>query len=237
MVGTLIALASLVASVGLGRTPSFSFTPHARRPKLSLMKSQPPNSINPFLSQNPTAQWLDGMMFDSLAQMRQGALKPGLASRWKMLHGGQEWYFSINPHAKWWNGRPVTASDVVWSYQIKLQRFLSKNVALAAFQPQFRSSGKLTVEIHLNQPDPEFLRQFATSGPVSWVLPAFLLRTKTSAQLLKTPYLTKPVDMVGSGPYRLLRLSKRSAVLEANLHYFLGPPKVHEIAVKFGRAK
>ena len=232
-VGILAAVVAISASSGLKALPGLSLRPRLRPPEVREVRSEPPNSVNPLRANNSTAIWLDGLMFDTLMRLNHGRLSPDLASHWQSIRQGQTWEIQLNPHAKWWNGRPVSSTDVVWSYRLKLKQFSSQNKSLEALSPQFSTKGKLALAITLNKPDPQFLRQYASSGPVSWILPAFLLNKMKPKALLTTPYLTDPVDMIGSGSYRLISLSSHSAHLEANLHYFLGIPKPRRILVRF----
>ncbi len=232
-VGILVAVFAVWASSGLTRLPGLSLRPHLRPPEVHEIRSEPPNSVNPLRADNSTAIWLDGLMFDSLVRVKNGKLKPNLASHWQSIRQGQTWDIQLNPRAKWWNGRPVSSDDVVWSYRLKLKQFGLLNRSLQGLRPQFATKGKLALIVTLNKPDPQFLRQYATSGPVAWILPEFLLSRMRPHSLLTTPYLTDPVDMVGSGSYRLLSLNSHSARLEANLHYFLGIPKPRRILVQF----
>ena len=44
------------------------------------------------------------------------AIKPSLAYKWEVLQNGKVLRFYIRPNAKFWNGVPVTAHDVKFSY-------------------------------------------------------------------------------------------------------------------------
>ena len=45
---------------------------------------------------------------------------PGLASHWKLSDDKMEFYFRINPDARWSDGQEVTAEDIVASYDIRM---------------------------------------------------------------------------------------------------------------------
>lgn len=232
-IGILGALAAVSLATAGRPLPALSLQPHLNAPQIVEVRPQPPNSVNPLRATNATALWLDSLMFDTLTHLRHGQLTPDLASHWQEKQDGRIWDIHLNPRAKWWNGRPVSARDVAWSYQIKIKRFRAKNRDLAALRPKFSISGDLQLVVTLAKPDPRFLRQFGTQGPSAWVLPAFLLNKVKAKGLLTTPYLDNPVDMVGSGPYRLLQLSSKNARLVANMHYFGGVPKNRRILVRF----
>jgi hypothetical protein len=46
-----------------------------------------------------------------------GDIQPGLAESWKKDDGGRQWTFALREEAKFWDGMPVTASDVAWIWQ------------------------------------------------------------------------------------------------------------------------
>lgn len=225
-----MALAAVATTLGV-RAAALSLRPHLRPPVVSEVRSGAPNSINPLRAHNPTARWLDGLMFDSLTQFKRGRLWPRLADHWQASHHEKTWHIQLNPRAKWWNGRPISARDVVWSYRLKLRQWPKQ--PLASLRPQFSINGTLALGVTLDRPDARFMRQFTSTGPVSWILPAFLLTKLKPKVLMTTPYLDDPVDIVGSGPYRLLSLNAHSARLQANMHYFLGIAKPEGILVHF----
>lgn len=222
------------AMMGVKPMPALSLRPHFHVPTVTVIRPTPAGSVNPLQSTSPTGWWLDGLMFDSLARIRGNTVTPELAVKWRSWDHGKVWRIQLNPRAKWWNGRPVSVHDVIWSYHLKSTAFAENNRALTQLDPQFKVDGRLEFTVTLARSTPQFLRQFGTSNPAGWILPAFLFRNIKPHTLLSTPYLNNPVDMVGSGPYRLLKLNAHGAELEANMHYFLGIPKDRLIKVVFG---
>ncbi len=87
--------------------------------KITLMGGSVPKSLNVLLDNNTFSAQVFGLMYESLLGMdpESGDYAPGLASAWEVSEDGREFTFTIDPDAKWSDGRPVTASDVVWSYK------------------------------------------------------------------------------------------------------------------------
>src|SRR5579885_2797553 len=57
------------------------------------------------------------MMFDSLIQyLPDGTIGPKLATSWTVSPDGKEYTFKLDPKAKWWDGQPVTADDVKFTF-------------------------------------------------------------------------------------------------------------------------
>lgn len=234
----LMGAATLLVLVGIGSRVASD----PRRPPISLRRPgtirvvklpAPPNTLNPLLPHNAAADWFDQQMYDSLVRIDRGRLRPDLAVKWRVEDGGRRVQVWLSPEAKWWNGRPVTARDVAWSYMVKRTEFARRFPLLARLRPTVTTITPLRLTIHLARPDPAFLRQAATRGPYGWILPAHLLRHATAKALATTPYLTRPLDMVGTGPYQTVLLTTKIARLEVNPHYFLGPPKIRTLVVHF----
>lgn len=234
----LVGAATFLVLVGIGsrvaygpRRPSLSL----RRPGESRVVKLPasPNTLNPLLPHNPSANWFDARMYDSLLRVRHGRLKPDLAVRWRVSEQDRRFKFWLSPEAKWWNGRPVTARDVAWSYMVKKTLFGRRFPLLARLNPSVVATTPLSLTIELDRPDPRFLLQAATGGPYGWILPAHLFRHADTKILTTSPYLTHPLDMVGTGPYQTVLLTPKMARLEVNPHYFLGVPKIRTLVIRF----
>jgi len=57
-------------------------------------------------------------MFETLLGLNPITLEydPGLADRWSISDDKKSFTFHINPKAKWSDGKPVTAEDVLWTF-------------------------------------------------------------------------------------------------------------------------
>jgi ABC-type oligopeptide transport system substrate-binding subunit/class 3 adenylate cyclase len=73
----------------------------------------------PFETDPAQAFWLLNIMlqrqlYDSLLQVRAGAsVVPGLAVRWEVSDDGRRYRFELDPEARWNDGSPMTADDLV----------------------------------------------------------------------------------------------------------------------------
>ncbi len=76
----------------------------------------PVTNINPITSYSQSNHLYDEMVFETLTGLSpSGHPVPELASTWRHNKRDTLWVLHLNPFAKWWTGRPVTARDVVWS--------------------------------------------------------------------------------------------------------------------------
>ena len=87
-------------------------------------------------------------------------LRPQLATNWTSNSTADVWTFTIRQGVKFSNGHPLTADDVVYTYQLQTNPKSSSN-ALSAFGGVLSPSGVVktgayTVEFHLDAPNGNF---------------------------------------------------------------------------------
>ena len=70
-----------------------------------------------------TTREVHGMVYESLIGLHPTTLEylPSLATHWKISKDKQKFWFRINPEARWADGTPVTAEDVVatWEFRVR----------------------------------------------------------------------------------------------------------------------
>lgn len=99
--------------------PSRHASPRAvRGGRIVVAAGSVPRSLNPLLDNNVFSSRVFGFMYESLLGMDDatGEYAPGLASRWTVSADGRAFTFTIDPEARWSDGRPVTAADVKWTF-------------------------------------------------------------------------------------------------------------------------
>jgi peptide/nickel transport system substrate-binding protein len=119
--------------------------------------------------------------------------------------------FTVREDARFSDGSPVTASDVVWTFQSVLEKG-SKSLHHKAFNERFvrlEARSERVVRFHLKEP-------LATLGSD---LDFGILSPKG----------------LGAGPYMLRELTATHALLEANPYYFGPRPKTPRVMIKFVR--
>jgi peptide/nickel transport system substrate-binding protein len=82
-------------------------------------------TLNPYLVANAGEEFVVNLLYDTLlGSDSHGGLVPNLAEHWELASDGVSLTFWLNPQAKWHNGQPVTAEDVVFSfYLVRQQQF------------------------------------------------------------------------------------------------------------------
>lgn len=77
-----------------------------------------PKSLNYYLDANTFSALVFGSMYETLLDMDPVTAEylPGLASRWSISDDKKTFTLWLDPRAKWSDGKPVTAEDVVWTF-------------------------------------------------------------------------------------------------------------------------
>lgn len=123
--------------------------------KISLFASQFPKSFNYQIDNNVFSREIFRLMFETLLDTDPITLedRPGLASRWEISEDKKTFTFHLDPRAKWSDGKPITAEDVVWSFEAvknpnhltgALQSYMQRLVGIEAV-------GERSVEIRADE--------------------------------------------------------------------------------------
>jgi len=174
----------------------------------------------------------------------RGSLQPRLADAvptienglWNVMPDGRmETVWGISLSARWHDGAPFTAQDLVFTATVGQDR------EVAIFRDDIYDAVESVEAI-----DPRTLKvlwrkafiqadMLFTTGSPSVPLPSHLLERayqEDKADFTLLPYWGPA--FVGTGPFRLVEFARGShLVLEANEHYSLGRPKIDEVEVRF----
>ncbi|MDX2255220.1 MAG: ABC transporter substrate-binding protein [Pseudanabaenaceae cyanobacterium bins.39] len=140
--------------------------------------------------------------------------EPDLAEKWEFLQDGQQLIFTLRPNLRWSDGQPLTADDVLFTYEKIL--FNEKipsgtrdvlRIGQAQTLPKVEKLDDRRISFTLSEPFAPALR---TIGGIS-ILPKHILESTVSSdpaqpnqklKFLETWTLTTPVNqLVGSGAY------------------------------------
>ena len=164
-------------------------------------------------------------------------LTPELAERWEVSADGTVYTFYLRQNAKFHDGRPVTAQDVVYSWERAADPSLASDTVLTYLgdivgvremtegTADHISGLKIiddhTLQVTIDAPKPYFLLKltFAT---------AFVLdkaNVESGEEWYRTPN--------GTGPYELVEWTRfERMVYQANQDFYLGAPSIPYIVVK-----
>ncbi|WP_457642234.1 ABC transporter substrate-binding protein [Persephonella sp.] len=182
-------------------------------------------TFNPVMAQETSSTAVIGILFNGLTKTNLKTLlpEPDLAERWERDESGKVWRFYLRKDAKWFDGKPVTADDVVFTYN---EIYYNPDIPSSAKDMliidgkkfKVRKIDDYTVEFEIPKPFAPFLQ--AVGQPI---LPKHILKkyvdnkTFTSAWGINTP----PQQLIGTGPYKLVEyVVGQYAVYERNPFYW-----------------
>ena len=195
--------------------------------RLTLVSSGPTRSFNPLVSGDMGPDTVTRLLFSPLVNMDWTTQQPGpgLAESWSVTEDEKTWTFKLRPGLHWSDGEPLTADDVVFTWNGVMYSPemppTSYRVFMAGGMPFAVSKlDDLARQVVTAVPYAPFLELF---GGV-WILPkhkfepAAKSRRFISAYNLNTP----PGDVVGSGPFRLKEsVPDRYILLERNPEFWM----------------
>lgn len=188
-----------------------------------------PSRVNPlFAGYSAVDQSLVSLVFAGLTRLDdQGRPFPDLAETWSVSPDGLTYTFTLRNGLVWQDGAPLTADDVLFTYELLRTPSLKVAPALppALQTARFVRGEGRSLRIELDQPFAP-LPAYLTTG----LLPVHLLRSVGADTIATAPFNQRPV---GAGPYRLTELTGERAVLEPNGAYHAGQPYIARLELRF----
>jgi peptide/nickel transport system substrate-binding protein len=195
---------------------------------LKLASQAPAGAINPLTVSDAgglcmLAQCGEFLTFDNNMALQ---LQPMLATSWKPNSDGSIWTFSLRPGVKFNNGAPLTADDVVYTFQ-QLADPKNASNALSTFTGVLKPAGVVkvdasTVAFHLEAPNGNFPYIVSSDNYNAIIVPK------------GTDFGGWQKTFVGTGPWKLQNYSQNTgASFVANPSYWGGAPNLSGTAFTF----
>jgi peptide/nickel transport system substrate-binding protein len=193
-----------------------------------------PVRFNPLLDQyNPIDYDVDRLVYCSLVRFDNRGLPYGdLAETWGISQDGKVYNFSIRPNARWHDGQPVTADDIIFTVDLLRNDSLPIPEDIRAFWKQMEVEvlDEKTLQFRLPEPFSPFL-DYLSFG----ILPKHVLENIAPEDLKNAPFNLQPV---GCGPFRFENLSVQDGninglTLAAFKDYFGNKPFLEKIEFRF----
>ncbi len=164
-------------------------------------------------------------------------LTPDLAETWDVSPDGTVYTFHLRANAKFHDGRPVTAQDVIYSWERALSPALASDTALTYLGDivgaQEMADGKAehvsglqaldehTLQVTIDAPKPYFLLKL--TYPTAFVLDK--ANVESGPEWFRTPN--------GTGPYKLTEWKRFEQITyTANPDFYLGKPSIPTVIVQ-----
>ena len=201
-----------------------------------------------FMPMNTTNAGADNvieLMFDRLMVINtDGTFEPRLAESWETNEAQDKITYHLNENAKWQDGEPVTAEDVVYSAQvasssefnylrrIRMQYFAGTDETgceTGTDSIEVKALDDHTVEFTLKTPmDPAII--YALVNRDFYIMPKHLLGDISDTDLVNDAFWQKPV---GSGPCIFDSMESGVSIeFKANKDYYLGAPDFDRLVFK-----
>jgi peptide/nickel transport system substrate-binding protein len=160
-------------------------------------------------------------VFDTLIWKDQNGLIPALADSWSYNPRETAFVFKLNPKAKWHDGRPLTAEDVVFTLAY-FKQHPYRSVTLDHVG-QGKAEDPHTVVIPLTKPYAPFLCNIGGTMPI--------LPRHVWADVKEPKGYSDPRAFIGSGPYLFRDFNKAQGtyLYEAFKDYYQGRPKADRL--------
>ena len=162
-------------------------------------------------------------------------IEPEVAESWTISDDGKLLTFKINPKAKFWDGTPVTAKDVKWSFDRAVSLggfpFVQMKAGSMTKPEQFVAADNKTFQIKIPKASKLTLPDLAV--PIPFIINSKVaLKNATKDDPWATEYLHK--NPAGSGAYKISRWDPgQQFVYERNDDWALGPkPGVKRVIVR-----
>ena len=217
VVGTLVALLALIAGLIGGPAIQLAAAPSAPSPSAALGPSfevRPyvegilgrPSSVSPLTARTQADRDLVALLFPGLVRNGpDGTIVPDLAERWSVDKAGKTWTVDIRPDARWHDGSPVTADDVVFTIETLQDPAYTGPSATSWSEVTVSAVNPHQVRFTLDTPLGGFLQ--ALTQPIA---PVHLLGDLPVDSLDQDPFGGLPI---GSGAFAITQLSDTSASL------------------------
>ena len=158
---------------------------------------------------------MNALCYESLLSSHPVTLErtPGLASHWKISDDKMEFYFRINPDARWSDGQEVTADDIIASYDIRMDETILMPSTQVTYGKIERPEAISKYIVKVKSRNLNWRNMLYFGGMV--ILPEHYLKDLDGTAYLEEynfkmlpgtgPYLIKDEDIVNQESYSLIR--------------------------------
>ncbi|MBR2525652.1 ABC transporter substrate-binding protein [bacterium] len=186
-----------------------------------------PKTFNPFTSKDAVSSSMSGLMFDSLFTIspNDGKVIPKLAKSYE-TKDGKKYIVHLRQGIKWSDGKPITADDVVFTWNKIILAGLGNTstrdaVVIDGKLPKVTKIDNYTVKFEILKPFSPFIRLISVQ-----IAPKHIFEpvTKQGARAFDMFYSTntKPDNFVTSGAFRLKEYkAAQRVVFERNSDYYM----------------
>ena len=202
------------------------------------------NGLCPLAATSYIEDCVNGTIFDPLFESDgQGGLAMRLAESYEMTDDNTAMLVHLHKDAKWHDGEPVTADDVIFTSRLTTKGSFtssrrlffqmmdgcdSSGVELSTDSVNVEKIDDYTVKFHYRQKVSD--KSIIPNAYCFFILPEHLLKDADPATILENDFWLNPV---GSGAFTLeSNTNSDTLTVAANKDYYLGAPKYAKLVIK-----
>ncbi len=166
-----------------------------------------PKTFNPCNSKDATSSSMAGMLYDGLVttEPRTGEVIPLLAKDFEV--NGNDYIVHLRHGVKWSDGKPITADDVMYTYQEIIFKGLGnpssmENMKVEGKLPSIVKIDDYTVKFTTPKPFAPFLRQLSTPIVPKHYFKPYSDKGESEFNAFLSPN-TPPEEIVSNGAFKL----------------------------------
>ncbi len=184
-----------------------------------------PKTLNPIVANESTSEEIFRFLFWGLVNFDPitSEPKPGLASSWSVETDSKTWTFHMRTNSFWSDGHPLTADDVVFTWNEIIYNPDVPNPVRDQFIMDNRKFEITKLDDYtLRVVTPEIFAPMIETFGSAIILPKHILAKSVAEKSFKSAYniTSKPEDIVGCGPYKLKQFKPgQSTLLERNPYF------------------
>lgn len=182
-----------------------------------------PNDLNPIYIPNLQVQKdVNELVFNNLFDiLPDGSVVGDLVSEWEFKEDGKELHMIIRPDVFWHDGEPFSVDDVKFTVELYKK--------LQGQNSYFDTVKDIEVDV-VSESEIVFRQERASASfleTIVWpILPKHLLENLSVGEFETSKFGFKPI---GTGPFKFSRWTDNGIILERNLQYYGGQPKLESI--------
>ena len=192
-----------------------------------------PHYINPLLSpNNDVDRDLVSLIYSGLMKYNEeGKLVPDIAKSYEVSSDGLSYTVYLKENAKWHDGIPLTADDVLFTIQTAQNPDYGSSQRINWQGVEIETIDKYTVILKLKNKYAQFLNNLTLN-----ILPQHIWQDIKPVNFSLSDFNLKPI---GSGPYKFKKLKKDdtgriiSYELDSNRNFYDGRPYIDHTELKF----
>jgi len=234
------ALALALAACGARAADIPDFTPDQMGGTLRRSFNAEPQNLNPLTGKDLYERLVNEYIFEYLLNrdLDTMELKGVLAERWEMSDDGRVITFHLKPEARFSDGHPLTADDVVFSYEAVRNPKIDCR-SMASYLEDCEKCEKVddhTVRFIWKK---TYFKTLESSGNLFPILPKHIYEPHVAADPEDKAGKVKPFNnlaqgFIGSGPYKFERWTTgQEIVLVRNRDYWGKPRAFDRILIRF----